>query len=195
MNMMIDDMKWLFNGLYQLNIRTISALAPKRPTARRPPSGGIPFGFYCFFSPLLCLGLDATLPIKSARFSMIQKPRDTSIYAILHTSTHTSIHFCTLVDTSRHFYTPLHTSICWYCYSYIWYTSINLLYFLDLLALLQIDGVSKLWFGWLKLLKRPSSVLESGMWRFFIFRLSPATSAGRAAATLTDGLGRPFHVQ
>lgn len=69
---------------YQLNIREISEL-------------GQGMRFSCFSSPLLGLGLDATLPIKSALFSMIQKPRDTSIYAILH--------------TSIHFYAPLYTSI------------------------------------------------------------------------------------
>ena len=69
---------------YQLNIREISEL-------------GQGMRFSCFSSPLLGLGLDATLPIKSALFSMIQKPRDTSIDAILH--------------TSIHFYAPLYTSI------------------------------------------------------------------------------------
>ena len=145
---------------YQLNIREISEL-------------GQGMRFSCFSSPLLGLGLDATLPIKSALFSMIQKPRDTSIYAILH--------------TSIHFYAPLYTSI-----FNIVLSICSILLIFCLCGRFTASPNSEL-ADWNS--EKNQVVSLRGMWWFFTFRLSPATFAGRAAATLTDGLGRPFHVQ
>lgn len=163
---MIDDTKWLYNGLYIICIRL--SIEHSRDLWTRTG-----YAFFMFFLP-------------SSR-SWLGCHFANQICTVFNDS---EAPWYIYIGYSTHIYTLLCTSI----YFYIQHSSINLLHFVDLLPLWQIHGVSKLWIGWLKFWKSQVVSLR-GMWWFFIFRLSPATFAGRAAATLTNGLGRPLHVQ